>query len=149
MLFSCPVVSNSVIPWTVACQASLSLTISRSLPKFMFIVLVMPSSHLILWSPLLLLPSIFPSIWDFSESSMRIRWPKCWSCSFPISPFSEYSALIFLKIDWFDLLAVQETFRSLLQHHSSKASVLWHSAFFTVQLSQPYMTLNRWQYVQM
>ena len=100
------------------------------------------SSQLILWCPLLLLPSIFPSIRDFSnELSVYIRWPKYWSFSFSISASSEYSGLIFLKIDWFDLLAVQWTFRSLLHYQSSKASILWHSAFFTVQLSQPYMTI--------
>ena len=110
---------------TTACQASLSLTISRSLSKFMSIALVMPSSRLILWCPLLLLPSIFPSIRDFSnESSVRIRWPKYWSFSFSISPSSEYSGLISLKIDWFDLPAVQGTLRSLLQHHGLKASIL-------------------------
>ena len=130
-----------VTPWTIAHQASLSLTISRSLPKFMFIALVMPPSHLILWHPLLLLPSIFPSIRDFSnESSVHIRWTKYWSFSFSISPSSEYSELISLKIDWFDLFAVQGTFRSLLQHHSSKVSILWLSAFFTLQLLQPYLT---------
>ena len=107
-----------VTPWTIAHQASLSLTISRSLPKFMFIALVMPPSHLILWHPLLLLPSIFPSIRDFSsESSVYITWPKYWSFSFSISPSSEYSELISLKIDWFDLFAVHGLLRSLLQHH--------------------------------
>ena len=122
MLFSCPVMSNSATPWTTACQTSLSLTISQSLPKFMSIALVMPSSHLILWCPLLLLPSIFPSIRDFVCNI----WPKYWSFSFTISPSSDYSGLISLKIDWFDLV-VQGTFRSLLQHHSPKASVLWCS----------------------
>ena len=122
-----------VTPETAAHQASLSLTVSWSLPKFMFTALVMPSSHLILWCPLLLLPSIFPSIRDFSsESSVCIRWPKYWSFSFSISPSSEYSGLISLKIEWFDLLTVQGTFRSLLQHHSLKVSILQHSAFFTV-----------------
>ena len=121
-----------VTPWTVARQASLSLTISQSLPRFMFIVSVILSSHLIFWCPLLLLPLILPSIRDFSNaSSMRIRWPKYWRFSFSISPSNEYSGMIFLKIGWFDLLAVQRTFRSLLQHHSSKASTFWHSAFFT------------------
>ena len=135
-MFSGPVMSNSETPWTAARQASFSLTISQSLPKFMFIRLVMPSSHLILWHPLLFLSLIFPSIRDFSnELSLRIRWPKYWSFSFSISPSSEYSGLISLKIDWFDFPAVQGTFRSLLQHHSSKASILWRSAFFTVQLS--------------
>ena len=104
----------------------------------MSIALVMPPSHLIPWCPLLLLPSIFPSIRDFSsESSVHIRWPKYWSFSFSISPFNEYLGLISLKIDWFDLFAVQGTLRSLLQHHSLKASVLWHSAFFMVQFLQP------------
>ena len=123
LLFSHPVTSDSATPWTTACQASLSLTIFWSLHKFVFIALVMPSSHLILWRPLLLLPSIFPSTMDFSnEPSFRIRWPKYWSFSFSLSPSSEYSGLISLQIDWFDLLAVQETFRSLLQHQSLKAS---------------------------
>ena len=130
-------------PWTAAHQASQSLTISHSLPKFMFIASVMPSSHLILWSPLLLLPSIFSSIRDFSnELFVHIWWPKYWSFSFSISPSSEYSGLISLKIDWFDCLVLQRTFRSLLQHHSSKTSVLWHSAF-TMQLSQPYVTTGK------
>ena len=131
---SCPALCD---PLDCAHQASLSLTISQSLPKFMFIASAKLSSCLILWRPLLL-PSIFPSI---SESSVRIRWPKYWS--FSISPSSEYSGLISLKIDWFDLLAVQGTFRSILQHHSSKASLLWHSVFFTVQLSQPCMTTGK------
>jgi len=131
------------IPWTAAHQASLSITISRSFPKFMFIASMMPSSHLILWCPLLLQPSIFPSIRDFyNESSVHIRWPKYWSFSFSISPSSEYSGLISLKIDWFDL-AVQGTFRSFFQHHSLKSSILWHSAFFTVQLSQLYLTTGK------
>ena len=122
-------------PWTAARQASLSLTISQNLSKYMFTELVMPSSHLTLWCSLLLLPSIFSSIRDFSnESAFRIRWPKYWS--FSISPSSEYLGLISLKTDWLDLLAVQGTFRSLLQHYSSKASIIWCSAFFTVQLSQ-------------
>ena len=131
-------------PWTAAWQASLSLTISQSLPKFMPITLVMPSSHLILWHLLLLLPSIFPSIRDFSnESSVHIRWPKYWSFSFSISnsPSREYSGLIFLKnwlvwsplrFDWFDLLAVQGTRRCLLQHHSLYESILQCSALFMV-----------------
>ena len=123
-------------------QASLSLTTSQSLSKFMFIASVMPSSHLILWRSLLL-PSSFPSIRDFSSEFVLIRWPKCWSFSFSMSPSSEYSGLISLKINWFDLLAVQGTFRSLLQHHSSKASIPWCSAFFMVQLSQPYMTTGK------
>ena len=132
-----------VTPWTAAHQDSLSLTISWNLPKFMFIALVMPSSYLILWSPLLL-PSIFPRIRNFSsKSAIYIRWPKYWSFSFSISPSNEYSRLISLKIDWFDLFAVQGILRSLLQHHSSKASILWHSAFFMVQLSLPYMTTGK------
>ena len=131
-----PMGCNLTIP-----QAFLSL--SGSLPKVMFIASVMPPSHLILWCPLLLLPSIFPSIRDFSnESSIHIQWPKYWSFRFSISLSSEYSGLIFHKIDWFHLLAVQETFRNLLQHHSSKASILWCSAFFMVQLS-PYMTTGK------
>ena len=133
-----------VTPWTLAHRASLSLTISQSLLKFMFIALVKPSSHLILWHPFLLLPSIFPSVRDFSnESIVCIRWPKYWSFSFSISPSSEYSGLISLKIDWFDVLAVQGTFRSLFQHHSLKASILQPSAFFVVQLSQLYMTTGK------
>ena len=105
---------------------------------------VMPSKHLILCHPLLLPPSIFPSIRVFSnESALLIRWPKCWSFSFSISPSSEYSRLIFFRIDWFDLLAVQGTLKSLLQHYSSKASILWHSAFFIVQLSHPIMTVGK------
>ena len=122
---------------------TLSLAISQSLPKFLSIVSVMPSNHLILWCPLLLLPLIYPSIRDFSnDSAVFIRWPKYWSLGFSISPSDEYSGLIFLKIDWFDL-AVQETLRSLLQHHNSKASILWHSALFTVQLSQLYVTTGK------
>ena len=114
-----------VTPWTAARQASLSLTISQSLPKFMSITLVMPSSYLILWCPLLLLPSVFPSIREFSvELAVCSRWPKYWSFVFSISPSDEYSGLISLKIDWFDLLAVQGTFRNLLQHHSSNTSIL-------------------------
>ena len=125
-------------------HATLSLFISWNWPRFMFIASVMLSSHLILWSPLLLLPSIFPSIRDFSnELSVCIRWPKYQSFSFNISHSSERSGFILLKIDWFDLLAVQGTFRSLLQPHSLKASILWHSAFFTVQLSQSYMMTGK------
>ena len=133
-------------PWTAACQTSLSLTMSQSLPKFMPIASVMPSSHVILWYHLLLLPSIFPSFRDFSnELSGCIRWLNYWSLSFSfsISPFSENSGLISLKTHWFGLLAVQGTFRSLLQHHSLKVSILWHSSFFTVQLSQLYMTTGK------
>ena len=119
----------------------MSITNSQSLLKLMSIELVMPSNHLILCRPLLLPPSIFPSIRVFSnESVLRIRWPKYWSFSFNINPFSEYSRLISFRIDWLDLLAVQWTLRSLLQYHSLKASILWHSAFFTVQLSYSYIT---------
>ena len=129
-------------PSTAAHQASLSLTISRSLPDFISIALVMPSNHLILCHPLLLLPSIFPSIRVFSnELAHCIRWPNYWSFSFSISPSTEYSALISFKIDWFDLPAVQGTLKSFLQHHSSKASILWLSAFFMVLLSQSYVSL--------
>ena len=128
-------------PWTAAHQASLSLTTSQSLLKLMSIKLVMSSNHLILCYPLLLLPSIFPSIRVFSsESVLRIRWPKYWSFSFNIDPSNEYSGLISFRIHWLDLLAVQGTLKSLLQHHSSKASILRHSAFFIIQLSHPYMT---------
>ena len=131
-------------PWTAAHQASLSITSSWSLPKFMSIESVIPSNHLILCRPLLLLPSIFPSIRVFSnESSLRIRWPKYWSFSFNISPSNEHSGLISFRMDWLDLLAVQGTLKSLLQHRSSKASILWCSAFFTVQHSHPYMTTGK------
>ena len=124
-----------VIPWTSACQASLSITNSRSLLKLMSSELV-PSNHLILYHPLLLLTSILPSIRVFSsESVLRIRWPKFWSFGFSISLSNEYSGLISFWMDWSDLLAVQETLKSLLQHHSSKASIFRHLAFFTVQLS--------------
>ena len=129
-------------PWTAACQASLSFTNSRSLLKLTSIVSVMPSNHLILCHPLLLLSWIFPRIRVFSNV-LRIRWPKYWSFSFSISPSNEYSGWIFLRIDWFDFLAVQWTLKSLLQHHSSKASILQRSAFFTVQLSHPYMTTGK------
>ena len=123
-------------PMTAACQASLSITNSRSLCKLMSTEWGMPSSYLILCLPLLLLPSVFPSIKVFfSESVLRIRWPKYWSFGFNISPFNEYSGLRSFRIDWFDLLAVQQTFNSLLQHHSSKSSNLQCSAFFMVQLS--------------
>ena len=131
-------------PWTAACQASLSITNSWSLLKLMPIELVMPSNYLILCRPLLFLPSVFPSIRVFSnESVLRIRWPKYWSFSFSISPSNEYSGLISFRIDYFDLLAVQGTLKTLLQHHSSKASILWCSAFFIVQLSHPYLTTGR------
>ena len=133
--------SNSLTPWTAACQAPLPFTISRSLLKFMSIELMMLSNHLIFCHPLLLLPSIFPSIRVFSnESSLCNRWPKYWSFSFSVSPSNEYSGLISFRIDWFDLLAVQRTLKSILQHHSSKASILRHSAFFMVQLSHLHMT---------
>ena len=131
-------------PWTAAHQASLSITNSRSLLKLMSIESVMPSNHLILCHLLLLPPSIFPSIRVFSnESVLRIRWPKYWSFSFSISPSSEYSRLISFRMNWLDLLAVQETLKGLLQYHSSKASILQRSAFFIVQLSLPYMTTGK------
>ena len=139
-------------PQTAAHQASLSITNSQSLLKLMFIGSVMPSNHIILCCPLLLLPSIFPSIRVFSnESVLHIRWPNYWS--FSISPSNEYSGLISFRMDWLDLLAVQGTLKSLFQHHSSKASILWCSGFFIVQLSYPYMTtgktisLTRWTFV--
>ena len=133
-----------VTPWTAAHQASMSITNSQSLRKLMSIESVMPSNHLILCCPLLLLPSIFPSIRVFSnESVLHIRWPKYWSFSFNISLSSEYSGLISFRINWFDLLAVQGTLKSLLQHHRSKASILQCSAFFMVQLSHPYMTTGK------
>ena len=125
-------------PWTAACQASLSITNSQSLLKLMSIKLVMPSNHLILCHPLLLLPSIFPSTRVFAnESVLRIGWPKYWSFSFSISPSNEYSGLISFRMDWFDLLAVQGTLKSLLQHDSSKALIFQRSAFFMVQVSLP------------
>ena len=138
--------SNSVrqTPWTAAHQASLSITNSQSLLKLMSIESVMPSNHLILCHPLLLPPSIFPSIRVFSnELALRIRWPKYWSVSFNISPSNEYPGLISFRIDWLDLLAVQRTLKSLLQHHNSKASILQHSAFFMVQLSHLYMSTRK------
>ena len=140
-------------PWTGARRASLSITNSWSLLKHMSI-LVMPSNHLIFCRPLLLLPSIFPRFGVFSnESVLHIRWPKCWSFSFSISPSNEYSALISFRIDWLDLHAIQGTLKTLCQHHSSKASILQCSAFFIVQLSHPYMTtgktiaFTRWTFV--
>ena len=156
--FSCSVMFHSVTPWTAAHQNSLSITNSQSLLRLMSIESVMPSNHLILCCSLLLLPSIFPSIRVFSsESVLRIRWPKYWSFSFSISPSNEYSRLISFRLDWLDLLAVQGTLKSLLQHHSSKTSILWLSAFFIVQLSHqlshPNMTtgktipLTRWTIV--
>ena len=130
-------------PWTAASQASLSFTVSQRLIKLMSIESVMPSNHL-LCRPLLLLPSIFSSIRVFSnESSLHIRWPKDWSFSFSISPSSEYSGLISFRIDWFDFLAVQGALKSLFQHHSSKASILWQSAFVMVQISNPHMTIGK------
>ena len=140
-------------PWTAPHQAFLAITNSRSSLKLMSIKSVIPSNHLILCCPLLLLPSIFPSIRVFSnEPVLHIRWPKCWSFSFSISLSNEYSGLISFRMDWLDLLAVQGTLKSLLQHHSSNASILRCSAFFTVQLSHPYMTtgktiaLTRWTF---
>ena len=141
-------------PWTAACQASLSITNSQSLLKLMSIKSVMPSGHLILCCPLLLLPTIAPSIRVFSsESALRMRWPEYWSFSFSISPSNEHPGLISFRTDWLHLLAVQGTLKSLLQHHSSKASVLQRSAFFTVQLLHPCMTngktiaLTRWTFI--
>ena len=145
---SCPTLG---IPGTAACQVSLFITNSWSLFKLMSMKSVMPSNHLILCCPVLLLPSIFSSIRVFSnESVLCMRWPKYWSFSFNSSPSNEYSRLVSFRMNWFDLLAVQGTLKSLLQHHSSKASTLWSSAFFMVQLSHPYMTtkntiaLTRW-----
>ena len=142
-------------PWTAVHQAYLSIINSRSLLKFMSIESVMPSNHLILCRPLLFLPSIFPSIRVFSsESVLPIRWPKYWSFSFSISPSNEYSGLISFRMDWLDLLAVQGSLKSLLQHHSSKASILQCSAFFVFQLSYPHMTtgkitaLTSWTFVR-
>ena len=131
-------------PWIAARQASLSITNSRSLPKLMSIESVMPSIHLILCCPLLLLPLVPPNIRVFSnESTLRMRWPKYWSFSFSISPSNEHPGPISFRMDWLDLLAVQGTLKSLLQHYSSKGSILWCSAFFTVQLSHPYMTTGK------
>ena len=142
--FSRSVVSNSLQPHGLQHARPLSITNSWSIPKLMSIELVMPSNHLILCGPLLLLPSIFLSIRVFSNKSvLLIRWPKYWSFSFNISPSSEHPGLISFRIDWLDLLTVQGTLKSLLQHHSSKASILQHSAFFTVQLSHPYMTTGK------
>ena len=150
--FSHLVMSDSATPWTVACQESLSITNSQSLLKLMFIKSVIPFNHFIICHPLL--PSIFLSIRVFSnEWVLPIRWPKYWSFSFSISASNEYSGMIFFRIDWFDLLAVQETLKSLFQHHNSKASIFQHSAFFIVQISHPYTTtgktiaLTRWIFV--
>ena len=152
--FSRSVVSNSVTSWITACQASLSITNSQSSLRLTSIESVMQSSHLILCHPLLLLPPIPPSIRVFSnESTLRMRWPKYWSFSFSIIPSNEHPGLISFRMDWLDLLAVQGTLKSLLQHHTSKASILRHSAFFIVRLSHPYMTtgktiaLTRWTFV--
>ena len=149
--YSCPALCD---PWTAVCQASLSITNSQSLLKLMSIVSVMPSNHLILCHCLLLLPSIFPRIRVFSnELVLHIRWPKYWSFSFSISFSNEYPGLISFTMDWLDLLAVQGTLKSLLQHHNSKSSVLWCSTFFIVQLSHLYVTtwktiaLSRWTVV--
>ena len=143
-----------VTPWTAAHQASLSITNTRSLLKLKPIKLMMPSNRLILCCPFLLLPSVFPSIRVFSsEPVLCIKWPKYWSFSFNISLLNEHPGLISFRMDWLDLLAVQGTLKSLLQHHSSKASILQHPAFFTVQLSHPYITtgktiaLTRWTFV--
>ena len=142
--FSHSVVSDSATPWTTVRQASLSITNSWNLPKLMSTESVMTSSHLILCHPLLLLPSIFPSIRVFSnESAFHIRWPKYWSFSFNISPSNEHPGLISFRTNWLDLLAVQGTLKSLLQYHSSKASILRCSAFFIIQLSHPYMTTGK------
>ena len=143
-----------VTPWTAACQASLSITNYQSLLKLMSIELVMPSNHLILCCPLLLLPSILPSVRVFSDKSvLRIRWPKYWSFSFSMSPSNEYSGLISFRMDWLDLLTVQGILKSFVQHHISKASILRHSGDFIVQLSHPYVTtrktiaFTRWTFV--
>ena len=147
--FTCSVLSDSVTPWTAACQASLSITNSRSLLKLMSISLVMPSNHLILCGPLLLLPSIFPSIRVFSNVSVA----KVLEFSFSISPSNEHPGLISFTVDWLDLLAVQGTLKGLLQHHSSKASILRHSTFLIAQSSHPYLTtgktiaLTKWTFV--
>ena len=152
LLFSCSL--DFATPWTTAHQASLSITNTWSLLKLMSTESVMPSNHPILCRPLLLPPSVFPSIRGFSkESALHVRWPKYQSFSFSISPSNEYSGLISFRVDWFDLIAVQGTPKSLLQHHNSKVSILWLSNFFTVQLSHPYMitgktiALTIWTYV--
>ena len=141
--FSRSAVSNSATPWTATCQAFLSITNSQSLLKLMSIKSVMPSDHLILCCPLLL-PSVFSSFKVFSsESVFCMRWSECWSFRLSISPSNEYSGLIYFRMDWLDLLAVQGTFKSLLQHHSSKVSIFQHSPFFMVQLSHLYMTIGK------
>ena len=152
--FSLSVVSDSVTPWTAAWQASLSITNFQNLLKLMSIEWVMPSNHLILCHPLLLWPSLFPSIRVFSnESVLHIRWPKYWSFSFSISPSNEHPGLISFRMDWLDLLAIQGNLKSLHQHLNLKVSILQCSAFFIVQLSHPYMTtgktkaLTRWTFV--
>ena len=146
--------SDSVTPWTAARQASLSITNSWSLLKLTSIESVIPSSHLILCRPLLLLPPNPPSIRVFfNESTLRIRWPKYWNFSLSISPSNEHPGLVSFRLDWLDLLAIQGTLKSLLQHHSSKASILQHSAFFIVELLHPFMTtgktiaLTRWTFI--
>ena len=137
-------VQLSTTPWTAACQALLSSTISQSLLKFMSLELVMLFNHLILYHPLHLPPSIFTSVKAFSnESVLRFRWPKYWRFSFSISPSNEYSGLIYFRMDWLNLLAVQRTLKSLLQHHDLKASILWLSAFFIIQISHPCMTAGK------
>ena len=142
--FSRSVMSDAATPWTAARQAYLPITNSQSPPKPMSIESVMPSNHLILYRPLLLLPSIPPSIRVFSnESVLLIRWPKYWNFSFNISPFNEFPEMISFRMDWLDLLAVQGTLKSLLQHHSSKPSILQSSAFFIVQLSHPHVTTGK------
>ena len=142
--FNCSVISDFVTPWTAARQSSLSITNTRSSLRLASIESVMPSSHLIFYLPLLLLPRIPPSIRVFSnESALPIRWPKDWSFSFNISPSNEHPGPISFRMDWLDLLAVQGTLKSLLQHRSLKASILQHSAFFTVQLSHSYMTTGK------
>ena len=143
LLFSRSVVSDSATPWTAARQVSPSITNSQSLLKLMSVKSVMPSNHLILCCPLLL-PSIFPSFRVFSsESVLCMRWPECWSFRLSISPSTEYLGLIYFRMDWLDLLAVQGTLKSLLQHHSSKVSIFQHSPFFMVQLSHLYMTTGK------
>ena len=153
LLFTHSVMSDSSIPWAAVRQTSMSVTVSQSWLKLMSVESVMPSNHLTLCRPLLLPPSIFPSIRVFpNESALHIRWPEYWSFSFSISPPNEYSGLISFRMAWLDCLAVQGTLKSLLQHHSSKASIHWYSAFFIVQLSHPYMTtgktiaLTRWTF---